>query len=77
MSDPSTLTATEAARRLRAGSLSASALCEALLARIAAREGWCGPSSTSIRRRPCVPPRRRMPPPPPAGPGRCRAWPSA
>lgn len=38
MSDPSTLSATEAARRIRAGSLSATALTEALLARIAARE---------------------------------------
>ncbi|MBV1798524.1 amidase [Siccirubricoccus sp. G192] len=39
MTDPSLLPATEAARRLRAGSLSATALMEALLARIAAREG--------------------------------------
>jgi len=38
MSDPALLPATEAARRLRAGTLSASALMEALLDRIAARE---------------------------------------
>ena len=38
MTDPATLPATEAARRIRAGSLSATALTEALLARIAARE---------------------------------------
>jgi Asp-tRNA(Asn)/Glu-tRNA(Gln) amidotransferase A subunit family amidase len=51
MTDPSLLPATEAARRLRAGSLSATALMEALLARIAAREGeiraftWFDPAS--------------------------------
>jgi Asp-tRNA(Asn)/Glu-tRNA(Gln) amidotransferase A subunit family amidase len=39
MTDLALLSATEAARRLRAGSLSATALMEALLDRIAAREG--------------------------------------
>jgi Asp-tRNA(Asn)/Glu-tRNA(Gln) amidotransferase A subunit family amidase len=39
MTDPSTFTATEAARRIRAGSLTATALTEAMLARIAVREG--------------------------------------
>ncbi|WP_043363925.1 amidase [Belnapia sp. F-4-1] len=38
MTDPSTLSATEATRRVRDGRLSATALTEALLARIAARE---------------------------------------
>ena len=38
MSDPSLIPATAAARRLRDGSLSASALAEAILARIAARD---------------------------------------
>ncbi len=50
MTDLADLPATEAARRLRAGSLSATALTEAILARIAAREGavrafaWHDPS---------------------------------
>ena len=39
MTDPALLPATTAARQLRTGSLSATALMEALLARIAAREG--------------------------------------
>ncbi|MCK8784938.1 amidase [Roseomonas sp. NAR14] len=38
MSDPAALTATEAARALRAGTLTAAALAEALLDRVAARE---------------------------------------
>lgn len=39
MTDPAALSATEAVRRLHAGSLSATALMEAMLSRIAAREG--------------------------------------
>ena len=64
--------ATEAARRLRDGSLSATALTEALLDRIAAREPVLRAFVLSIRRSPCG--RRRRPMPGPGGTGGPAAW---